>query len=338
MTSTQTPDGVSTEGNAGRSDIAANGKGSATPAGSVATLSRLPFTDRHVLGLLGSFAALVFGLAARRRLQALPAGDEPHYLVLNEALRRYHTLDPARGYANRDYWRFYPALLAPHTEVSSDGATVPLHNVGGPLLWHPFYLLGGRVGVAAFLVAVSVLTVLNVYWLLRDLGIVRPYAAGVSALLVIGSPLYVYSSMVFIEAVGAPVVVFCPRQVLAPKRSPVRLGLASAGLGALPFVHGRFVILTALLGALLFLRIFSEVRWGSLRAYLVALGPLVVIFGAVTVFNLVNYGTVNPAPGNVSGGGARHPVPPAPGGPSLPVQRPHWPLSSLTSFRFLLSC
>src|SRR2546423_1809686 len=327
MTSTQTPDGVSTEGNAGRSDIAANGKGSATPAGSVATLSRLPFTDRHVLGLLGSFAALVFGLAARRRLQALPAGDEPHYLGLNEALRRYHTIDPARVYANRDYWRFYPYPLEPHTAVSSNGATVPLHNVGGPLLWHPFYLLDGRVGVSAFLVAVSVFTVLNVFWLLRDLGIVRPYAAGVSALFVIGSPLYVYSSMIFIEAIGALVVVFAARQVLAPKRSPVRLGLASAGLGALPFVHGRFVILTALLGALLFLRIFSEVRWGSLRAYLVALGPLVLIFGAVTVFNLVNYGTVNPAPGNVSGGAGLLAVPPCRGGPS-PLFDPVSPLPS----------
>jgi hypothetical protein len=293
--------------------------------------SRLSFPDRHVLGLLGSFASLVFGLAARRRLQAPPAGDEPHYLVLNEALRRYHTIDPTRVYANRDYWWFYPVPLEPHTAVSPNGSTVPLHNVGGPLLWHPFYLLDGRVGVAAFLVAVSVLTVLNVYWLLRDLGIVRAYAAGVSALLVVGSPLYVYSSMVFIEAIGALVVVFAARQVLAPERSPVRLGLASAALGYLPFVHGRFVIVTVLFGALFLLRIFSEERWGSLRAYLVGLGPLVVVFAAVTVFNLVEYGTANPAPGNVSGGAALLAIPLYRGVPSLLFDRiygllPYFPI------------
>jgi hypothetical protein len=320
MTSTRLPDEVAT-------DIPTNGKGSAAPA----ALPRLSFTDRHVLGLLGSFAALVFGLAARRRLQAPPAGDEPHYLVLNEAMRRYHTIDPTPVYNHRDYWSFYAYPLEPHVAVAPNGATVPLHNVGGPLLWHPFYLLDGRVGVAAFLVAVSVLTVLNVYWLMRDLGIVRTYAVGVSALLVVGSPLYVYSSMVFIEAIGALVVVFAARQVLAPKRSPVRLGVASAGLGYLPFVHGRFVIITALFGALFLLRIFSEVRWRDLRAYLVGLGPLVVVLGAVTVFNLASYDTANPAPGNVSGGAALLAVPLYRGVPSLLFDRiygllPYFPI------------
>jgi hypothetical protein len=302
----------------------------------------LRFTERYVLGILGTFAAMVFGMAARRRLQEPPSGDEPHYLVLNEALRRYHTVDPTLAYAHGDYRSFYPGLLQAHTSVAANGATVPLHNVGGPLLWHPFYLLGGRSAVAAFLVAVSVLAVLNLYWLLRDLGIGRPYAVGVSALFVVGSPLYVYSSMVFVESIGTLVVLYAARQVLAPERSPVRLMLASAGLGYLPLVHGRFVVFTLAGGVLLAARVATRVRRRSPWPYLRALGPLVVIFGAVTGFNLVAYGTVNPAPGNANMGAGLLAIPVYRGLLSLLFDRyygllPYFPLLAFAFPGVLLS-
>ena len=279
------------------------------------------FSDRYLSTVLGTGAALVFGLAARRRLQAPPSGDEPHYLVLNEAMRRYHTIDPTPVYANRDYWSFYPAYLDPQTTRLPDGTTIPLHNIGGPLLWHPFYLLYGRAGVLAFLVAVTVVTVLNLYWLLRQLGVVRAYAATVSALFVVGSPLYVYASMSYIEMIGALVVLFAARQILASHRSPVRWAVAGAGLGYLPFVHGRFLLFTLVGGALIAARVYADTRSFRLRPYLPALGPLVVVFGAVVAFTLVAYGTVNPGAGNASAGARLLAVSPLVGVPSLLFDR-----------------
>ncbi len=300
------------------------------------------FSERYVLALLSTFATLLFGIAARLRLQLPPFGDEPHYLILNEAMLRYHTVDPTLAYAHGDYRSFYPALLEEQLSKLPDGTPVPLHNAGGPLLWMPAYLAGGRGGVAAFLVVVSVLIVLNLYWLLRGLGIGRPYATIVTALFAIGSPIYVYSAMLFVESIGTLIVLFAARQVLAPKRSPVRLIVASAGLGYLPFIHGRFVIFTLLVGALLAVRVFAETTWRAWRPYLYAIGPLVLIGGAVVVFNMVQYGTPNPAPGNANMGAGLLRVPPHQGLLSLLFDRyygllPYFPIFLLVFPGILLS-
>lgn len=255
---------------------------------------RFTFTDRHVVLTLATLATALFAFATRLRLNEKPWGDEPHYLIMSIALSKYHTFDLNRAYDNQDYRSFYPEQIDKHIFPNADGVMVPLHNFGGPLLWMFPFQWWGRAGAAAVVVAASVLTIVNIYRLLRELGIVKAYAGIVTGMFIVGTPIYMYASMQFIEPLGALPVVFAARAVLMDRPSWLRVAVASAGLGYLPWIHGRLIIFTAILGALLVLRVDPR----SWRRYFPACVPLVVIFLALEIFNLARYGSLNPAPGN----------------------------------------
>jgi len=268
------------------------------PAGEPVPVQSFAISDRRILALLATLATALFAFAARLRLDAQPWGDEPHYLIMSIALGKYHTFDLTRVYAGNDYFAFYPQQIDPHVYAGPGGVMVPLHNFGAPLLWALPYALWGRAGVAALMVAVSVLIVVNVYRLLRELGIGRPYAAIVTTLFVIGSPIYMYASMQFVEPLGALLVIYAVRVVLRPSPGPVRVVLASAGLGYLPWVHGRFVVFTVILGGLLVARAYRR-GWVALA---VAAGPVAALVLALELFNAIRYGSWSPAPGNANYG------------------------------------
>jgi hypothetical protein len=284
---------------------------------------RFPFSDRRLLAVLVALATALFTFATRLRLNEKPWGDEPHYLIMSIALSKYHTFDLTQAYENRDYWDFYPENIDKHVFRNADGAMVPLHNFGGPLLWALPFDWWGRAGAAAVIVLASVLTVINMYWLLRELGIVKAYAGVVTALFIVGSPLYMYSSMQFIEPLGALLVVFAVRVVLHPEPSWARVAVASAGLGYLPWIHGRFIVFTVILGVLLVAR--ADHR--SWRAYLPAVVPMAVLVLALELFNVISYDTLSPAPGNSAYGDGLFQIPPYTGLAGLLFDRQYGLLS-----------
>jgi hypothetical protein len=295
--------------------------------------------DRRIVAMLATLAATLFAFASRLRLDAQPWGDEPHYLVMSIALSKYRSFDPTRAYANRDYRSFFPGDLDAHLYAGPDGTMIPLHNFGAPLLWALPYAAWGRAGVAAFMVFVSVLIVVNVYHLLRELGIARPYAGIVTGLFVIGSPIYMYASMQFIEPIGALLVIFAVRTILRPAPSPTRTALTSAGLGYLPWVHGRFVVFTVILGGLLIARMVGRGRW---TWYLAAAGPLVALVLALELFNAIRYGSWSPAPGNANYGDGLFQIMPHTGLSGLLFDRQygllsHFPLLALAVPGMLLA-
>jgi hypothetical protein len=262
----------------------------------------LRFSDRQIVWTLMAVAAVLFTVAAKMRFGMPPLGDEPHYLVMSIALGKYHTFDLNQAYASGDYHVFYPEWLQPHIFPDADGVMVPLHNFGGPILWTIPFELFGRAGAAGVVVLVSVLTVGVIYRMLLEFGIVRSYAAIVTGLFVVGSPIYMYASMQFIDPFGALFVAYAVRVLVA--RSPKRwqVALASAGLGWMPWVHGRFTIFTVILGVLLLLRVDRGGVTGlrALRAYIPAAVPMVVLLLALEVFNYTHYGSLSPAPGNAA--------------------------------------
>jgi len=258
---------------------------------------------------LGVLALILFAFAARMRfVHALPAGDEPHYLIINLALQKYHTIDVMPVYLNRDYWSFYPSILEPHVSPGPNGP-LPLHNIGGPILWHLPFLLFGRAGAMGFMAVVSALTVVNIFYFLRELGIARAYAVTVTALFVIGSPLYMYSSMLFIEPIAALAVLYAVRMVCRREFSGARMAVASTGLGVLPWVHGRFIVFSVILGGLLVWRVWREVQRRTAWPYVWSLGPLVVLLAAMEVFNLVVWHSLHFAPNMANYGAAAFQIP-----------------------------
>src|SRR5574340_271181 len=109
-----------------------------------------------------------------------PRGDEPHYLVISQTLLKYHSLEVTLDYSHRDYYAFYPAYLQPHLSPNVYGHLLPLHNIGGPVLWLIPFALFGRLGAMWFMSLVSVLIILNIYKLLLTMNIRQSYAFLVS--------------------------------------------------------------------------------------------------------------------------------------------------------------
>ena len=281
---------------------------SALPAGTAELWQRL--SDWQCVGLLAVISTAFFGFAARLRfLHATVAGDEPHYLIFNVALKKYHSLNVLPVYENRDYWSFYPAPLEPHTSPGPDGTLLPLHGFGGPLLWHIPYLIFGNGGPLAFIVLVSVLTVVNIFFFLRELNISQLYAGLVTLLFAVGSPIYIYSSMLFIEPIAALAVLYAVRVLLRPSLSGWRVAVASVGLGIIPWVHGRFAIFSVLLGAMLLLRLYRERGLSAPRLYLSLLVPVGLLLLGYEFYNVLVWHTINPAPANANVGNGVFQIP-----------------------------
>ncbi len=259
-------------------------------------ISHTSRADRTVLAGLVALAVIVFGVAVRLRLPGLPMGDEPHYLALTQAMVKYHTFDPTPVYEHRDYWSYYPAEIDAHV-ADVDGRPVPFHNLGAPMLFTLPFLLWGRAGAHLLMLAAAVLTVVNVYRLQREHGIRVGFAGFVTALFVLGSPVYVYASMLFVEPLGMLALVYAARVLLAPRpASTWRLVLASAGVGALPWIHGRYAIFPVTFAVLTVLCLRGpRVARGSRVA---ALLPVGVLATGLEVFNVVMYRSLSPAPGS----------------------------------------
>ncbi|MEV4517600.1 hypothetical protein AB0K00_52670 [Dactylosporangium sp. NPDC049525] len=253
--------------------------------------------DRTVLAGLVALAVIVFGVAVRLRLPGLPMGDEPHYLALAQAIVKYHTFDPTPVYEHRDYWSYYPADIDAHVAVV-DGRPVPFHNVGAPLLFALPFLVWGRGGAHLVMLVAAVLTVVNVYRLQREHGIRTPYAGFVTVLFVLGSPVYVYASMLFVEPLGMLALVYAARVLLSSSGSAAssaslgRLVLASAGIGYLPWIHGRYAVFPVTFAVLVLVCLRGR------RVLVAALVPAAVLAIGLEMFNVVMYRSVSPAPGS----------------------------------------
>ena len=267
----------------------------------------------RLLALLMTVGFVLFAVAIRlRMLHGAPAGDEPAYLVISQTLQKYHSVDVMLDHNHGDYHAFYPGNLEPHVVPAANGKLEPLHNIGGPLLWLIPFMLFGRLGALGFIGVISLLIVGNVYYFLRERGIEPMYAFLVSLLLIIASPIYTYASMAFVEPIGALIILYAMRVLLAPRMHTVRLTVAAVGLAALPWIHSRFLMFTFIIGALFLFRLYREHRW-SWRPYLPLLVPIAVSLVGNEVYNLVFWGTLNPASNMSNAGNGPFQVSPAVG-------------------------
>src|SRR5438105_8291302 len=144
-------------------------------------------------------------------LSSPPSGDEPHYLVISQTLLKYHSLDVMQDYKNGDYHSFFPMHINPHVTYNERGQLLPFHAIGGPLLWLLPYYFWGRLGAVLFISVLSVLIIFNIYAFLVTMSISKRYALVVSIAFAIGSPLYLYSHLTFIEPISALVCIYVVR-------------------------------------------------------------------------------------------------------------------------------
>jgi len=277
----------------------------------IETARRRP-SERATLVLLLVLSALtMMVLAVLRGQLVLPAGDEPHYLIMSQALERYHSLDVKRVYDAGDYTEFYPRPIKPHIAPGPDGQPLPLHAIGGPVLWLIPFVLADRAGVIAFMVVVSLLIVTNVFLLARALGVGTRTAFGVGLAFAVGTPILTYSSMSFVEPVGALVCVYALRLLHTHMLRTRDLLLVSTCLGVLPWVHARFLLFPPVFLTFLLLRLRRD--GATRRDVIAAITPAALLILGLEVYNLLIWHTVSPAPNQVNIGAVPFQNNPLPG-------------------------
>jgi hypothetical protein len=237
-----------------------------------------------------------------------PTGDEPHYLVISETLVKYHSLDVAKAYHNRDYLSFYNGPLdLSHTVLNYQGVPVSVHGVGVPIMWLPLFAVAGRLGAILFMAGVSLLVIVEIYRLLGERGIGKTSALAVAGVFAAASPFFAFAHLTFVDLIAAWAVIHLFRKILKEgELAKSELVWSSILVGILPWVHVKFVVVEALLLLFLLARIvganrvmpvrsiknallahWREICWAVLPAAALGLG--------FEAFTHVTWGSFNPA-------------------------------------------
>ena len=229
-----------------------------------------------------------------------PSGDEPHYLLISETLIKYHSLDVLKAYQHRDYLSFYPDQLGPQV-VSVQGRVLPLHDVGGPILWLiPFFLLG-RLGAVWFMAAISIFIVLNIYKLLLAMEIRQHIAFDVSLALALASPLCIYAHLDFVEPIAALACVYVLRKFIESDVCLSALLLSSMLLGLLPWVHVRFALIEVPLFFMLLWRLYQQYRLHNILYYVAYVLPIALLTLGLEAFSWLFMGSFDPTVNQIAG-------------------------------------
>lgn len=245
--------------------------------------------------------AYVTGLALASRV--VPGGDEPHYLIIARSLVDDGDLRIENNHARRDYLPYFEGELKPdYLRRGVDGAIYSIHAPGLPVLIAPALALFGHRGAMVFLALVSALGVSLAWRLAWEVTASAAAAWFGWAAVAFSAPFFVHAFAVYPDApAGALVVIGLLAFVrigatAEPSFRPVRqvqLGpfAAGAALAALPWLHTRYALLAAVLGAAVAGRLAWHRRWIDAGLFLAT--PLISAVGWFWFFQSI-YGTPNP--------------------------------------------
>jgi len=235
----------------------------------------------------------------------LPGGDEPHYLIIAQSLLGDGDLRIENNHINGDHGSYWPGPLRPHfIQRGMDGEIYSIHAPGVAVLVAPLFAVFGLRGAQATLMLLGAV-VGACLWLAGWFSTRQTSAAWFAWAAIGGSvTMLVQSVTIFPDGPGAAVVACASVVWLRLRRgesvSPVWLLVTSTALALLPFLHTRFVVIAASLGAA-----FVWELWpGAARARRLVTFLAVPVAGAVAWFGyfVLIYGSLDPmAPYGASG-------------------------------------
>lgn len=201
-----------------------------------------------------------------------PQGDEPHYLLIAESLLRDGDVDLKNQFDERAFSKFTSANLEPHTAPRSPKGTIyALHTPGLAALIAPGYAAMGYTGARAVIAAVMALAVGFLCATVRKL-FGAEAAVIVFVVATFASPLPIYANAVFPDSVATlPVAATLAFLAMPTQR---HLFLATLSIGALPWIHPRFLPLGLLL--VVAISVHHGFSW---RRALATLAPLAISLG-----------------------------------------------------------
>ena len=226
--------------------------------------------------------------------------DEPHYLVFTQSLWLDQDLNLANDYTRDPYMGFWPERLPDVHAVWTAGGLFPIREPGFPLLLVVPFGLAGRYGVLRMLVVLGVVLVVQLYFLLRDVGIDRRVAAPVVLVVALTHPLISYTTQVFPELPVALGLVTAARVLRrGPNASALALGLASAIAGLMPWLTVRALPLgvAVVACAIVWATDLRKLTSLKIRRLAAAVVPFTMGFGALGVLNQSMFGDWTPGAG-----------------------------------------
>ncbi len=218
--------------------------------------------------------------------------DEPHYLIAMQSLAGDHDLDLRDEYDRQDYFDFYPVPLPDRHTIRFGEREYPIHDVGLPLLGALPFAIARRTGVLVLVCLVGAAFAWRGYLFLRRVAFGRDVALLATAAVVLGHPVFTYTTQIYPDLFGALVVLLVAEPLDRPA-SVARLASASALLGTLPWLSVRLWFVVVGLGLVLgyrALRPLIDGRWRA-AARLVAAGalPFAVLIGAYGALDFALY-------------------------------------------------
>jgi hypothetical protein len=243
----------------------------------------------------GAGAAIVFALAWGGTADWLPAGDEPHYLVITQSLLRDGDLRIDDNHARRDYLDYYYSELKPDfLKRGLDGHVYSIHAPGVPALLAPAFAIGGYRASAWFLLVMSAAGAALLWRLAWRVSGDAAAAWFGWAVVTLSAPIATHAYTIYPDGASSVLLLIGIWVLIDAAGAPCsRLVIAGLALAALPWLHTRNAVIAAAAGVAFALRLVSRVdRWRALGAF--AAIPLVSAAAWFGLFFVI-YGTFNPA-------------------------------------------
>jgi hypothetical protein len=245
-------------------------------------------------------AGLIFATAWAVARPRVPAGDEPHYLVITQSLLHDGDLRIENNHEQEQYLAYYDRLLKPDfLQRGIDHRIYSIHAPGLSALVLPAFAVAGYGGAVATVVAV-VAAATGAAWLAAFWVTGSGAAAWAAWLALVGAaPFALHSFTIYPDAVGAAAAMAGVLALAGLDRGRAeswtrrRWAAIGAALALLPWLHTRFALVAAVLGTAIVLRLLSR------RAAAATIGvfltvPTVAALGWFTYFWRI-FGTPNPA-------------------------------------------
>ena len=249
----------------------------------------------------GLLAFSVFGISAWQVSPSVPAGDEPHYLVITQSLLRDGDLRIENNHRRGDYQEYFAGSLQPDfRRRGRDGQIYSIHAPGISALVAPAFAVGGYPAVVMFLLLVSAAGSALAWTLARDVtGDPRAAWFGWAAVTLSATSIF-HSFTVFPDGPGGVLVLTGVWALVRAQRErdagtvDVRPWfLHGLALAALPWFHTRFALFAGTLGAVILLRV-SSTRNPAAKAVAFLSAPAIGALAWIGYFIAI-YGTPDPS-------------------------------------------
>jgi len=254
------------------------------------------FTSRGAL-VAGAVCAAALSISWWQVRDRLPAGDEPHYLIIAQSLLNDGDLAIDDNHERREYLPYFRGELKPdYLRRGRDGRIYSIHAPGVSALIAPAYAVAGYEGTVALMILLTSLGAALLWQVLfrltADAG-----AAWVATLAVMGSvPVFLHGFTVFPDPAGAVALIAALWLLVTLQQgqtpsSRLLLGVGTV-LALLPWFHTRFAITAGIAGTIVVARLLAQPhRWRLVRRFLAV--PVVSAAAWVLFFQLT-YGTPMP--------------------------------------------